>query len=287
MTIIAGAAAVITTVAAAMIVGRRREEARTRELVQNLREGGTGKPAKPVSDTRASLPEPVARYFDLVLGGAPGMIAEADLCQSGALRVGPEANRWSGFEARHVVVPGAPGFVWSAEVAMPLGTHVRVVDSYVAGSGSARVSLLSAVRLAAASGASELNAGALHRYLAESVWFPTALLPQSGVEWRAVDERTALAVFTDGPTTVSLEFRFNEAGETAAIYTPGRWASAGKAYRLLPWEGHFRDYREHGGMRIPFYGEVGWYIDGKLELVWKGHLRTARYAFHDGRLRKS
>lgn len=83
-----------------------------------------------------------------------------------------------------MVVPGAPGFVWSAEVAMPLGTHVRVVDSYVAGSGRA------------------------------SGFQPHCC--------RNLDERTALAVFTDGPTTVSLEFRFNEAGETAAIYTPGR-----------------------------------------------------------------
>ncbi|HEX7062227.1 MAG TPA: DUF6544 family protein [Woeseiaceae bacterium] len=89
----------------------------------------------------------------------------------------------------------------------------------------------------------------------------------------------ALASLTDGPTTVTLEFRFNAAGEVASIYTPARWASSGGGYRELPWEGHFRDYREHCGLRIPFYGEVGWWIDGRLELVWKGELRAATYAF--------
>jgi hypothetical protein len=69
----------------------------------------------------------------------------------------------------------------------------------------------------------------------------------------------------------------------SAIYSPGRWARAGKSYRLLAWEGHFGDYREHSRMRIPFYGEVGWYVEHKLELVWKGRLENASYAFADGR----
>ena len=211
------------------------------------------------------------------------MIAKADLRQSGVLRTDPKGSRWWRFHARHLATPVSTGFVWTAKVEMPLGMHVRVVDSYVGGTGSGRVSLLSMVPLAAEPGGRELNAGALHRYLAESVWFPTALLPQSGVAWTGIDERTALATLSDGPTTVSLEFRFNDADEVSAIYSPGRWARAGKRYRLLPWEGHFDDYREHSGMRIPFYGEVGWYVEDKLELVWKGRLENASYAFADGR----
>jgi hypothetical protein len=85
--------------------------------------------------------------------------------------------------------------------------------------------------------------------------------------WTSIDENTALATLTDGTSTVSLEFRFSEAGEVTSTYSPGRWSRSGAGYRLVPWEGHFRDYREHAGMRIPFYGEVGWYSDGKLELV--------------------
>src|SRR5690606_36959427 len=58
--------------------------------------------------------------------------------------------------------------------------------------GSGRVSLLSTLKIAEAAGRPELDASALHRYLAESVWFPSALLPQSGVTWTPLDDRRAL-----------------------------------------------------------------------------------------------
>jgi hypothetical protein len=31
------------------------------------------------------------------------------------------------------------------------------------------------------------------------------------------------------------------------------------------------------GMRVPLNGEVGWYVDGMLQIVWKGDLINARY----------
>ena len=43
----------------------------------------------------------------------------------------------------------------------------------------------------------ELNAGALHRFLAESLWFPTALLPSAKLVWTPVDDLYALATLTD------------------------------------------------------------------------------------------
>jgi hypothetical protein len=74
-----------------------------------------------------------------------------------------------------------------------------------------------------------------------------------------------------------LEFRFNEIGEVMGVYSPGRFADFGDGYKLLPWEGHFRDYRLWAGMRVPLHGEVGWYDDGKLHLVWKGDVMEVQY----------
>lgn len=270
--------------AAGLLAARTREQAGTSRLVEALCSTGRERGIDRVSYAALSeLPAPVERYFALVLRDGQALIRQADLRQSGELRTQPEASRWSAFTARHLVRPLSPGFVWNARVDMPLGTHVRVIDSYVGGTGSGRVSLLSSVRLGMEAGTAELNAGALHRYLAESVWFPTALLPQSGVNWTAIDESTALATLTDRSTRVSLEFRFHDSGEVAAIYTPARWARTRTGYESLPWEGHFGEYREHAGMRIPFYGEVGWYLDGRLQLVWKGRIEDARYELAAGR----
>jgi len=176
-------------------------------------------------------------------------------------------------------VPPATGFVWNAKVQMPLGTHVRVLDSYAAGVGAGRVSLLSAVTIVSDSDKPELNSASLHRYLAEAVWYPTALLPQSGVMWTAIDDRSALATLTDSGITVSLEFRFNDADEVMAIYSPRRFSRIDGVYKELPWEGHFRDYQVRGDIRIPTYGEVGWYEDEMLQLVWKGNIIDAQYQF--------
>ena len=96
--------------------------------------------------------------------------------------------------------------------------------------------------------------------------------------WTPIDDRSALATLTDSGTTVSLEFRFNEVGELVSVYSSGRFGSFDGGYRQVPWEGHFRNYQERAGMRVPLYGEVGWYIDGKLQIVWKGNLVDVRYA---------
>ncbi|WP_425532220.1 DUF6920 family protein [Aromatoleum anaerobium] len=48
------------------------------------------------------------------------------------------------------------------------------------GVGSGQAQLLSAVTVASDRDKPELNSGSLHRYLAEAVWYPTALLPSAG-----------------------------------------------------------------------------------------------------------
>lgn len=115
------------------------------------------------------------------------------------------------------------------------------------GSGSGHVSLVSAIPLASDSGSMELNSGALHRYLAESVWYPTALLPSKALHWSHTDGNRALATLSDAGQTVSLEFRFNEAGEVSGVYSPGRWQKVKGNFRQTPWEGRFRSYREVDG----------------------------------------
>jgi hypothetical protein len=201
------------------------------------------------------------------------------MLQSGVLRTSTTTDAWSSFTARQVIVPPATGFVWNAKVETSLATHVRVLDSYIAGIGSGRVSILSAFAVASESGDPELNSGALHRYLAEAVWYPTALLPQSGVIWSPINDHSAMATVIDRGTSVSLEFRFNDVGEVVGIYSPGRFGRFDGEYKQMPWEGHFRDYQLRGDMRIPTYGEVGWYEGETLQLVWKGNLIDVQYQF--------
>lgn len=269
---------VVVTAAIAILLGQARENSKARQIVATLIESASPSPHGRVAfEELSELPPPVARYFRHVLSDGLQPVTVARIEQSGVLRTSIAAERWSRFTASQLVVPPATGFLWNAKVELPVGTHVRVLDSYIAGVGSGRVSILSAVAVASEAGVPELNSGALHRYLAEGVWFPTALLPQAGVMWTPIDEHAALATLTDNGTTVSLEFRFNDIGEVTGIYTDGRFGRFNGDYRQIPWQGHFQDYQVQAGMRIPMYGEVGWYEGDVLHIVWKGHVVTADY----------
>lgn len=247
-----------------------------RTLLQNAGPSGGGR-----VDLSAlvELPPPVQRYFRHVLTDGQALIRTATLLQAGILRTSIRAEEWSSFTARHLAVPQAAGFVWNAKVQTPFATHVRVFDSYIAGAGSGYANFLSIVPFVSEAETPELNAGALHRYLAEAVWYPTALLPQSGVIWNPVDDESAVATLTNSNTTVSLEFRFNDLGEATGIFTPARFGSFDGQYRQVPWEGHFQNYQSRAGMRIPLYAEVGWYIDETPSLVWKGNITDTGYEF--------
>jgi len=228
----------------------------------------------------SDLPAPVRRYFEYCLVESQKLIKTVRIHQMGELRTSTTSELWSSFTAEQLVAPSNVGFVWKAKVSTPFATHVRVLDGYLAGVGTGSVSLLSAFRVASDSDKPELNSGALHRYLAEAVRYPTALLPGSGVTWAPVDDHTAIATLSDNGITVSLEFRFNDTGEVLAIYTPTRFGRFEGTYKQVPWEGHFKNYQNHQGIRVPSYGEVAWYDDeDTLQLVWKGDLLDLQYEF--------
>jgi hypothetical protein len=272
------AVAVLALAVATWIGSRRQQKALAAELDRLIRGGAVRAQAGTLG--LEHVPAPVARYLRLALPSLQ-TIRQVRIQQTGALRTDASSARWMPFDAEHIVAPAATGFVWNARVRIAPLLHVRVRDGFIDGRGSGQVSLWSAFTVSEDGGTPEMNSGSLHRYLAEAVWYPTALLPSSGLRWTAVDATTALATLTDHGVTVSLEFRFAETGEVTGIYTPARWGKFAEGYRQLPWEGHFRHYRHWGGVIVPAEGDVGWYVDDAWQVVWRGtitafELRTGR-----------
>lgn len=255
---------------------------RTRRIVKEKVRSLLGAAERQTSSGGDGLPDPLERYLRWALPGKQD-IRVVRLAQEGRIRTDPRKGRWMAFRARQVVVPRAPGFVWDARVQAYPGMHVRVLDSYVAGRGGGRVSLLSAFTLAEESGCPELDAASLHRFLAEGPWCPSVLRPGPDLTWTGIDEHRALATFRDRETEVSLEFRFAESGEVEGIHTPGRWCRTDKGFVERAWEGHFGNHEEVQGLRIPMSGVVGWYQDDRWEPVWEGRITRYEALFHPGR----
>ena len=123
----------------------------------------------------------------------------------------------------------------------------------------------------------EMNEGELLRYLAESVWFPTSLLPGEGVEWNSIDGQSARASLTHNGNSVSLVFSFNERNEVERVFAEKRYREIDGAFEPTPWTGCFTNYEERNGMLIPLDGEVAWNLpDGDLS-YWRGRIETIEY----------
>lgn len=204
------------------------------------------------------LPAPVQRYFRAVLSDGQPIITAVTFEMAGSFNLSATGEQWKAFTSRQQVTIRRPGFVWDARIAMLPGLTVRVVDSYIAGQGLLRAAILGLFKVADLSGDGEIARGEFMRFFAETVWYPTALLPSQGVRWAAVDARSANATITDGSLTLTLLFRFNDTGLIDSFRAEARGGMVGKEMVMAPWEGSFSDYRTRDGMRVPTTGEVAW-----------------------------
>ncbi len=217
-----------------------------------------GEPTHFHSGELAGLPPPVRRYFLAVLKEGQPIISAATIDLAGTFNMSATGEHWKPFTSRQRVVTRRPGFLWNARVAMLPGVPVRVVDSYIVGEGLLRASVLGLFTVAEVRGAGEIARGELMRFFAEAAWYPTSLLPSQGVRWEAVDDASAKATIVDGPLSLTLLFRFDEAGLITSFLADARAAMVGNEEVMLPWEGRWSDYRSRNGVLVPSTGEVAW-----------------------------
>jgi hypothetical protein len=222
-------------------------------------EGNPPRPTRYYPRELEGLPSPVQRYFRVVLKESQPIIAAATIELSGTFNMSTTNEQWKPFISQQRVVTHRPGFLWDAQILMLPGLNVRVVDSYIAGKGLLHAAILGLFTMADLSGGGEIARGEFMRFFAEAVWYPTALLPSQGVRWEALDDRSAKATITDGPLTLTLLFRFNDAGLIDSFRAEARGgAMVGKEMVMLPWEGSLSNYQTRDGMNVPFTGEVAW-----------------------------
>lgn len=267
------ALAVLGALAAGSIVAARVRASRfdraTAQLVDELLADANGRPKRAFTrDDLDGLPDPVGRFLDTVLEEGQPYVRAARLRQRGEFRLGDATAPWRPFTATQYFATDPPGFVWDAWIDLAPSVPIRVVDAYVDGTGSLHAALLSAIPVADAEPSPELDVGELLRYLAETVWFPTALLPDEGVVWEPVDERSARATIEHRGTTASVVFRFDERNRVKRLHSEGRYRQEDDGF--APWTGYFRDYRRRNGMLVPLDAEVEWNLpEGDLR-YWRG-----------------
>jgi len=264
---------------AAVVIGNVVWKRGTARAVRRLVPEASG--ASPGVFSRAQLeglPAPVVRYFEHALTPGQRLIRSARIEHAGKFRGGRD-EPWSPFTSVQHFSARPPGFVWDASIHLAPLLTVKVRDSYVGGTAGMHGKIASLIPVVNQSGGAALNAGALHRLLAEMVWVPTALLPGHGVTWSPIDDSKARATLSDSGTSVWLDFEFSRTGEVLRVFTPGRYRDVEGVGVPTPWSGTFGSYEEIEGMRVPSEGEVEWSLpDGPLA-YWRGKITRCEYDF--------
>jgi hypothetical protein len=225
------------------------------------------------------LPAPVQRYFKTVLTDGQPMVAAASIGHRGTFNMGEADDAWKPFESDQRVVTRRPGFDWNGRVAMMPGVSAYVHDAYVGEEGILHASVLGLITVADMRGTKDMAHGELMRFLAEAAWYPTALLPGQGVQWTAVDARSAHATLADGDSQVTMLFTFDQLGLIATVGAAARGRTVGGGMVPTPWRGRFWNYQRRGGMLVPLAGEVAWLLPAGPKPYWRGTIEEIDYDF--------
>ncbi|MGM9510542.1 DUF6544 family protein [Larkinella sp. GY13] len=220
-----------------------------------IAESGSAKTPVITAESLTPLPPVVQKWLKRAGVVGKKRIQTVHLKQIGRMRTKPGGS-WMPVEAEQVFTVSQPGFIWLARIeAAPLFFLVGR-DQYRHGRGNMRIKALALVPVADAKGA-EIDQGTMLRYLAETVWFPTAALSDY-IQWEGLSDTSARATMHQGGVTASGVFTFNLAGD-AIQFEARRFGEFDGAYRLETWSIALRDHQERaGGIRIPVQSDVTW-----------------------------
>jgi hypothetical protein len=198
------------------------------------------------------------------------------LRQVGEFALQPDS--WKPFTAVQDFSAAPPGFLWDARIRITPAIPVFVRDGYCAGEGAMYGALSALVPVVNEHGTPFMTSGELLRYLAEAVFFPTALLPRDGISWNPIDENTARVTLADADTTVACDVNFGVHGEIVGI-SAMRGGAPNRKFELTRWVGRFGDYRRADGMMIPMSGEVEWVLPEGPRAYFRARIVDVQYDF--------
>lgn len=208
-------------------------------------------------DMVASLPSPVQRYFLHAITPGTPLASAVTLEMSGSFRLGQD-KPWVPMQAKQRISL-LKGFVWQATVGRGLSQFVGA-DYYIKGTGRMRFSLWGLVPLVNAH-THDIARSSIGRLAGEFVWLPSALLPQQGVIWQAIDERTVQASFVIDDEPVTLRLIVDADGKVLQLSLP-RWGDATEdgSWNYIPFGVEFQAEQQFGGFTIPSQMNAGWWF---------------------------
>ncbi len=216
----------------------------------------------------AALPAPVQQYFKHVLKEGQPYISYVRLKHDGQFKTDLKKD-WGNITGEQYFTTGKPGFIWKGTTSMFVAR-----DMYLSDEGRLIATILSTVNVVDIYGKQQYNESELLRWLSESVWFPTNLLPSENLQWTAIDAMSARLTFNYNGLSLFYIINFNKKGEIVQMETKRFMDEK----RLETWIIKPNNYEERHGVIIPLEAEVFWRLKGGDFSYAKFRVKTIEYA---------
>ena len=141
-------------------------------------------------------------------------------------------------------------------------------------SGQLKVKILGLIPIVKEEGA-HVDQAELLRWLGESFWFPTNLLPSDNLSWDAVDGNTARLNYQYRDIGISYLVSFNDKGEMTRLET-ARYRQAGE---IMTWVGKVSDYKYFDGFLVPTHIEASWIMEEGEHQYVDFYVETIEYQY--------
>ena len=194
------------------------------------------------------LPKPVRRYFRYVLKEGQPYISYVRLQHDGQFKSDLK-KCWENIVGEQYFTTENPGFIWKGTTSMFVAR-----DMYITHEGRLIVTIFSIVNVVNIHEKKQYNESELLRWLSESIWFPTNLLPSKNLRWTAINNSSAKLTFNYQGLSLSYTITFNEKGEITEMETRRYMDEK----RIETWIIKPNSYKEKNGVIIPLNAEVFW-----------------------------
>jgi uncharacterized protein DUF6544 len=205
------------------------------------------------------LPAPAQRYLLHAIRPGTPLATSLKLAFEGSMQFGPQSQLWP-LAGQDIVITPQRGFIWCEQLRFgPVPRHGILY--YAKGDGRVMWSYLNLLMdPSKMSGKGPDTAKSmLGRFLSKLIWIPSALLPQPGVRWEAVDDEHARVVITFEGETVPLTLKIDPEGRLEELTFP-RWGAknADGSYSYFVYGVNVQEEMAVGGYTIPSRVSAMW-----------------------------
>ena len=205
------------------------------------------------------LPKPVSRWLKSTGVVGQKKISAVNITQSGRMKLEPTQKEWFKPQAEQLITVAEPGFLWQVNLNMMPVIKTKGRDLFSQGDASMLIKIAYLLPVVDQGANAKINESALHRFLLELPWYPTAAL-NSYLNWEEIDATTTRATINYQGVSASADFIFDLEGNLLRTEAMRYKESSENAERLRC-TGELTDYKEINGIKIPTKIDVSWYLD--------------------------